>query len=153
MVVPRAWVPGVRIAAWLAFVSFLATSTCRPESLQDAWNAALAANQGLQAVQTGTAAAQRTLAAAKARAHADRKHGQRLHLAKQRTSVQEQSFVTRLHDPIEHFPAVSEPGVLFHFHPDECANLYGWANLRRHRCRRCGRREQHVLRSSLQRST
>ena len=66
MVVPRSRVHGVGIAARLTFLLFLATGTSRAESLQDAWNAALAANQGLQAVQTGTASAQRTLAAAKA---------------------------------------------------------------------------------------
>ena len=32
-------------------------AVCRAESLQDAWNAALAANQGLQAAQAGTALA------------------------------------------------------------------------------------------------
>src|SRR5271165_2999186 len=36
------------------------------ESLQDAWNAALLANQGLQAAQTGTASSQRNVAAARA---------------------------------------------------------------------------------------
>jgi outer membrane protein len=66
MVAPRARVHCVGIATGLALLLFLARGSSRAESLQDAWNAALAANQGLQAVQTGTAAAQRTLAAAKA---------------------------------------------------------------------------------------
>ncbi len=54
------------IAVLLVVVLTLAAEAGRAESLQDAWNAALAANQGLQAAQTGTAAAQRGLAAARA---------------------------------------------------------------------------------------
>ncbi len=66
MVVPGARVHRVGITTGQALLLFLASGTSRAESVQDAWNIALAANQGLQAVQMGTASAQRTLAAAKA---------------------------------------------------------------------------------------
>ncbi len=66
MVVSRA-----RLRRECAFVGFYLLllampAVSRAESLQDAWNAALAANQGLQATQNGSASAQRGLAAAKA---------------------------------------------------------------------------------------
>ncbi len=63
---PRARAHRGVAAVWLALLLLLVPRPSRAESLQDAWNAALAANQGLQATRTGTAAAQRSLAAAKA---------------------------------------------------------------------------------------
>ena len=64
---------GIRPAGGAAVASSLAlglamttAATCRAESLQDAWNAALAANQGLQAAQAGTASARAGSAAARA---------------------------------------------------------------------------------------
>ena len=63
---PRAKVHRGWVISTLASLLLPAANTGRAESLQDAWNAALAANQALQASQTGTAAAQRGLAAAKA---------------------------------------------------------------------------------------
>jgi outer membrane protein len=44
----------------------MAAGACRAESLQDAWAAALAANQGLQAAQAGAASARSGVAAARA---------------------------------------------------------------------------------------
>jgi outer membrane protein TolC len=49
-----------------AAILALSAGSVRGESLQDAWDAALRANQGLQAAQTGTASAQRSIAAARA---------------------------------------------------------------------------------------
>lgn len=62
----RARAHRVKIAAGPVLLLFLTTGTSQAESLQDAWNAALSANQGLQAVQAGMASAQRSLAAARA---------------------------------------------------------------------------------------
>ena len=54
------------VAAGLVTVLALAAEAGQAESLQDAWNAALSANQGLQAAQSGSAAAQRNLASTRA---------------------------------------------------------------------------------------
>ncbi len=62
----RSRIRTARAAAALVVVLALAADVGQAESLQDAWNAALTANQGLQAVQSGSAAAQRNLASIRA---------------------------------------------------------------------------------------
>ena len=57
---------GAAVASSLALGLAMAASAGRAESLQDAWDAALAANQGLQAAQAGTASARSGVAAARA---------------------------------------------------------------------------------------
>src|SRR4051812_15509826 len=57
---------GAVVASSLALGLAMMTAACRGESLQDAWNAALAANQGLQAAQAGTASARSGVGAARA---------------------------------------------------------------------------------------
>jgi outer membrane protein len=64
--VVRLRVQAARVLAVPAFMLTLAAGVGRAESLQDAWNVALAANQGLQAAQAGTASSQHSLASAKA---------------------------------------------------------------------------------------
>ena len=67
---PRAGIRagGAAVASSLALglAMMMTTAACRAESLQDAWNAALAANQGLQAAQAGTASARSGVGAARA---------------------------------------------------------------------------------------
>lgn len=55
-----------RAVAVLLVTLLMTGGVSQAESLQDAWNIAITANQGLQAAQTGTAAARRSLDSAKA---------------------------------------------------------------------------------------
>jgi outer membrane protein TolC len=56
--------PRIGIAA--ALIAVLVSRPTRAESLEDAWNAALAGNQALRAAQAGTGSARQTLAASRA---------------------------------------------------------------------------------------
>ena len=135
---PRAGIRagGAAVASSLALgLAMTTAATCRAESLQDAWAAALAANQGLQAAQAGTASARSGAGVGPGGAAAHAHHGQRLHLAEQHADLQEQRRPARLAAAAQPLVPVPEPGVLLLLDADEHPPLHRGPHHRGHRRR------------------
>ena len=118
-IVPRWICVGVVLAA------VLASRPSRSESLEDAWNAALAANQGL-APHRREHSRPSTAWPPPRQTHSHDHHAQCVHVAQQRAHVQGESSRAWRFGTDEPLAPLLEQGFLLFLHADDRAALHGW---------------------------